>query len=190
MTSFYSWKFSGLEGKDLLSYMPSNSHIWEIVESVFESRWFESKICPPWTLVPVPLDWLPSSREGMLSAANESALPGFALQTPTDDRTIGQNLCPLSPDAPDAIFVPFMSRATKNRHPGTAQLGGNFSIHPFYLPASEAALWQLERGPWSPTGLVSNSSFATHKLCDLGHTKSAFRALLSSSTKDRVVIRG
>lgn len=38
---------------------------------------------------------------------------GFALQKTTDDRSIQQDLVPLSPDSPDAIFVPFTSRATK-----------------------------------------------------------------------------
>lgn len=48
-----------------------------------------------------------------MSAANEVASTGFVLQNTTDDRTIQQNLVLLSPDSPDAIFVPFMSRATK-----------------------------------------------------------------------------
>ena len=42
---------------------------------------------------------LPSSREGVMSAANEKAPAGFALQNTTDDRTIQQNLVPWSPDS-------------------------------------------------------------------------------------------
>lgn len=38
---------------------------------------------------------------------------GFALQNTTNDRTIQQNSVPLSLGSPDAIFVPFKSRATK-----------------------------------------------------------------------------
>lgn len=38
---------------------------------------------------------------------------GFTLKTTTDDETIQQNLVPLSLGFPDAIFVPFMSRAAK-----------------------------------------------------------------------------
>lgn len=49
----------------------------------------------------------------MMSAANEIAPTGFVLQNPTDDRTTQQNSVPMKPDSPDAIFVPFMSRATK-----------------------------------------------------------------------------
>lgn len=56
---------------------------------------------------------LPSSREGIMSIANEIAPTGFVLQNPTDDRTIQQNLVPMSPDSPDAIFGPFMSKAAK-----------------------------------------------------------------------------
>lgn len=59
------------------------------------------------------LHCLPCSREGIKFTGNEKAPTGFALQNTTDDRTIQQNLVPLSPESPDAIFVPFMSRATK-----------------------------------------------------------------------------
>lgn len=38
---------------------------------------------------------------------------GFTLETTTDDRAIQQNLVPLSLGSPDAILVPFMSRAAK-----------------------------------------------------------------------------
>lgn len=42
---------------------------------------------------------LPSSRGGVTSAANDIAPIGFALKNTTDDRTIQQNLVPLSPDS-------------------------------------------------------------------------------------------
>lgn len=52
---------------------------------------------------------LPTSRKG----GKKKAPAGFALKNTSDDRIIQQNLVPLSPDSPDAIFVPFTSRVTK-----------------------------------------------------------------------------
>lgn len=42
---------------------------------------------------------LPSSREGVMPAANKITLTGLALQNTTDDRTTQQNSVPLSPDS-------------------------------------------------------------------------------------------
>ena len=38
---------------------------------------------------------------------------GFTLKTTTDDKTIQQNLVPLSLGLPDANFMPFLSSAAK-----------------------------------------------------------------------------
>lgn len=79
-----------LRGEKSLAYILRDSRRWEIVQC----GWFESKIHTLW-----PLVHLPSSREGVTSAASKITLTGFALQNTTDDRTTQQNSVLLSPDS-------------------------------------------------------------------------------------------
>jgi hypothetical protein len=79
-------------------------------------------------------------------------------------------------------FCAIYEQSYENWHHGTWQLEGNFGNYPFQLPAPESMIWQAEHGPWSLSGLISNSSPCTHKLCDLEHATSAPWALVSSCT--------
>lgn len=127
---------------------------------------------------------LPSSREGVMPAANKIRLMILALQNTTDDETTQQDSVPLSPDSQMLFWCQVWVEPPKLASWNLTVCG----IHPFQLPAYEPMLWQHERGPWRPAGLVSSSSSAPHRLYHLGCTKSAFWDLASSSTKGSVFI--
>lgn len=106
---FYTWGFLGFREGELVAYI----HGWKIVVSVFEPRQFRFKICTLWTLV---MSWnlllaTLKGRHNVCSKWYSSYRLCFAKYN--DDRTIQQNSVPLSLGSPDAIFVPFKSRATK-----------------------------------------------------------------------------
>ena len=125
-----------------------------------------------------------SSREAVMSAANKIRLTGLTLQNTADDGTTQQDSVPLSPDSHMLFRCQVWVEPLKLASWSLTVCG----IHPFQLPAYEPILWQNERGPWRPAGLISSSSSAPHRLYDLGCTKSAFWDLASSATKGSVFI--